>query len=187
MVTAVGMTELWTIGHSTRAWENFLALLRAHHIQALADVRLMPASRRNPQFNAAALARNLAQAGIAYLACRELGGRRKARPDSGNQGWRNASFRGYADYMETAPFREAMDLLLAPAATARTAILCAEAVPWRCHRSLIADTLLCRGWTVRHILAPDRADFHQPPPFAVIRPGLVTYPAPLFSDLNRQV
>jgi uncharacterized protein (DUF488 family) len=170
-------TELWTIGHSTRACEDFIALLQAHHIHLVADVRLIPYSRRNPQFNAEPLALSLERAGIGYLACGGLGGRRKATPHSSNLGWRNASFRGYADYMQTPSFGKALGLLMERAGTTRTAIMCAEAVPWRCHRSLIADALVSHGWTVRHILAPDRADPHRLPPFAVIREGMVTYPA----------
>lgn len=173
---------LWTIGHSTRTVEDFIELLGAHDIRLLADVRVIPYSRRNPQFNTDTLGKSLEQAGIRYLTCGELGGRRKAQRDSINLGWRNTSFRGYADYMQTPPFWEALEGLMEQATTTRTAIMCAEAVPWRCHRSLIADAFVSRGWTVRHILTSDKADPHHLTPFAAIGQETLTYPAPILPN-----
>ena len=142
---------LWTIGHSTRPLEDFANLLTAHEITALADVRRFPGSRRHPQFNSETLAAALRTLGIGYDAHPDLGGRRTPRPDSTNTAWRNASFRGYADYMETPEFRAAIDRLLAVARVQRTAVMCAEAVWWRCHRALISDYLMAAGHRVFHI------------------------------------
>lgn len=169
---------LWTIGHSTRSAEDLVSLLLAHGIRRLVDVRLLPFSRRHPQFHATALQAELEKAGVAYHGMTALGGRRKARADSVNLGWRNAGFRGYADYMQRGEFRAALEELLALARPAPTAIMCAEAVPWRCHRSLIADAVLARGWTVRHILSAGRADAHQLTPFARLLDGRLLYPKP---------
>jgi uncharacterized protein (DUF488 family) len=149
--------ELWTVGHSNRAWDDFLALLQggkrqAQSIGALADVRRFPSSRKHPQFNGEPMARALADAGIEYLHLPELGGRRQPRADSVNTAWRNASFRGYADYMETAPFKAGIERLLQLAERKRTAVMCAEAVWWQCHRALISDYLQSRGIDVFHIL-----------------------------------
>lgn len=168
---------LWTVGHSTRAIEELIEMLKAHQLARLLDVRTIPRSRHNPQFNTEALAASLKEAGIDYRHVPALGGLRKSRPDSVNLGWRNASFRGYADYMQTDEFKRAIEELMAAGRKEPTAILCAEAVPWRCHRSLIADALVSRGWTVRHILAPDRADAHRVTPFARLEHGALTYPA----------
>jgi uncharacterized protein (DUF488 family) len=143
---------IWTIGHSTRPLEEFFGLLRNERIGLLADVRRYPASRMHPHFNAETLARSLAEAGLRYEGYVELGGRRSPRPDSANIRWRNASFRGYADYMETPAFEAALARLMADAADARTAIMCAEAPWWRCHRALIADALKARGVEVLHIM-----------------------------------
>lgn len=170
--------QLWTIGHSTRPIEEFVALLKTHGIQLLADVRTTPYSRRNPQFNSDRLADSLVEAGFRYRHLPELGGRRKSRPDSVNLGWRNASFRGYADYMQTVPFQGGLEELMRCAGSEPTAIMCAEALPWRCHRSLIADALSCRGWTVRHILTPEPAGPHRLTPFARLEHGILSYPAP---------
>src|ERR1044071_8988116 len=137
--------RMWTIGHSTRAIDEFISLLRANQIKLLADVRSLPGSKRYPQFNKEALANSLGKVGIRYEHFPELGGRRKTRPDSKNTAWRNESFRGYADYMETEPFRRGVERLVDLAATP-TAIMCAEAVWWRCHRSLISDFLKTRGF-----------------------------------------
>lgn len=169
---------LWTIGHSTRTSEDFLALLAAHRITQLVDVRTTPYSRRNPQFNAETLARALSAAGLRYRHLPALGGRRKARPDSVNRGWRNAGFRGYADYMQTAPFNEGLARLMDLAGEAPTAIMCAEAVPWRCHRALIADALTAGGWTVRHIVSLREAEPHHLTAFARLNDGRLTYPEP---------
>ena len=130
---------LWTIGHSTRPIEEFVSLLKAHGIQQLVDVRTVPRSRYNPQFNTEMLAESLVHAAVHYRHSGGLGGLRKPKKDSINTGWRNASFRGYADYMQTEQFGEALNELMAYGTNDKTAIMCAEAVPWRCHRSLIAD------------------------------------------------
>lgn len=152
-----------------------IALLRAHGIASVADVRRFPRSRRYPHFDTAALARSLPAAGVAYAHHPGLGGFRRARPDSGNRGLRNASFRGYADYMGTDEFARHLDALLT-AAAAPTAIMCAEAVPWRCHRSLIADALVARGVEVRHILGRERAEPHVLTAGAHVDGARVTYP-----------
>ena len=171
-------STLWTVGHSTRPIDAFLALLHAHAIGTLIDVRTVPRSRHNPQFNTDSLAQSLRDAGIAYRHMPDLGGLRKPRKDSINTGWRNESFRGYADYVQTAEFGRALDALMAVARTTGTAIMCAEAVPWRCHRSLIADALVSRGWTVRHIMTEASSDPHQLTSFARLENGHLTYPDP---------
>ena len=168
---------LWTIGHSTRTWEEFLALLREHAIARLVDVRHYPGSARVPWTNRTVLAEHLAEAQIGYEHLEDLGGYRAPRPDSENLGWRNESFRGYADYMGTAAFRTALEQLITLAKERRTAILCAEAVPWRCHRGLLSDALVVRGVRVVHILAPGKAQDHTLTPFARLRGGQLTYPA----------
>ena len=173
---------LWTIGHSTRPIEEFIELLQAHGVQLLVDVRTTPYSRRNPQFNTGALAESLPQAGLRYQHLPTLGGRRKSRPDSVNLGWRNVGFRGYADYMQTDIFWGALEELMAHGKKRATAIMCAEAVPWRCHRSLIADALVSQGWTVRHVLTTAEAQPHQLTPFAKIENGLLTYPETTVTD-----
>lgn len=145
-MTAVSTSTLWTIGHSTRPIDEFITLLRAHKIAELIDVRTVPRSRHNPQFNADALAQSLQAAEIRYRHMPALGGLRKTKKDSRNTGWRNESFRGYADYMQTKEFEQAIDELMAEGRLNRIAVMCAEAVPWRCHRSLIADALVSRGW-----------------------------------------
>jgi uncharacterized protein (DUF488 family) len=143
---------LWTIGHSTRPIQAFIALLQSQQIELVVDVRRFPGSRMHPQFNSGPLATSLAGAGITYRSAPELGGRRTPRRDSRNTVWRSASFRGYADYMETREFAVALARLLGDAPGHRTAVMCAEAVWWQCHRSLIADALKARGVQVRHIL-----------------------------------
>lgn len=154
------MQTIWTIGHSTRPLQEFLELLRGAAIESLADVRRYPASRRHPQFNAATLAQALAGEGMRYSAYTDLGGRRAPRSDSSNMRWRNASFRGYADYMETDAFQDALSRLNAEATQARTAVMCAEAPWWRCHRALIADALKARGAAVLHIMTKDKVVPH---------------------------
>ncbi len=166
-----------TIGHSTRSIEELLALLEAHGIQELVDVRTIPRSRHNPQFNRDVLAERLGEAGMIYYHMPGLGGLRKPAKDSINTGWRNASFRGYADYMQTEAFHLALTDLMTRGTERRTAVMCAEAVPWRCHRSLIADALLARGWAIRHILSASKAEHHALTPFAVIDQTRVTYPS----------
>ena len=147
-----GTRTIHTIGHSTRTPEAFIALLRSHAIEFLVDVRRWPASRRLPHFNRAALAQSLETAGISYLWRGDLGGFRKASPDSLNTGWRVAAFRAYADFMLTPDFERIVAEVENDAEVNRTALMCAEAVPWRCHRQLLADALLIRSWTVRHIM-----------------------------------
>jgi uncharacterized protein (DUF488 family) len=168
---------VWTIGHGTRPADELVHLLTAHGIRLLADVRTVPRSRRNPQFNRETLPATLAGAGIRYAHLPGLGGLRRPRADSMNTAWRNAAFRGYADYMATPEFAAALDGLLGLAASAPTAIMCAETVPWRCHRSLIADALLVRGVEVRHLGAGAAIDSHRLTPFARVEHGRVTYPA----------
>jgi uncharacterized protein (DUF488 family) len=167
---------IWTIGHSTRPIDEFIGLLRAHQIDLLVDVRTVPRSRYNPQFNMDTLAQSLLDTGLRYCHLPELGGLRKPRKDSINDGWRNASFRGYADYMQTAEFWGALEGLMADSRLQQTAIMCAEAVPWRCHRSLIADALVSRGWDSRHIMLPEKAASHVLTSFAHFEKGTLTYP-----------
>lgn len=166
---------VWTIGHSTHGAEDFLAILRAHGIEAVADVRRFPGSRRHPHFGRDALCALLAAAGIDYHGFPGLGGRRTPRPDSRNSAWRNAAFRGYADYMETPDFGEAMRRLEQLAATRRTAILCAEALWWHCHRALISDCLKARGVEVLHITDANRAAPHPFTKAAHIVDGRLSY------------
>jgi uncharacterized protein (DUF488 family) len=174
--------RLWTIGHSTRPIGEFIELLKAHGIQQLVDVRTIPRSRHNPQFSMEALAKSLKKAKLNYVHMPRLGGLRKAKKDSVNAGWKNASFRGYADYMQTQEFWSALEELMAASRSLRTAMMCAEAVPWRCHRSLIADALFLKEWTVRHIMSETKADAHRLTPFAVIEHDGIIYPAPTHSE-----
>jgi len=160
-----------TIGHSTREFSEFLRLLESHGIGSVVDVRRYPASRRHPQYARAALEQALAAAGIAYTHEGDLGGRRQPRPDSPNSAWRSSSFRGYADYMDSEPFQAALGRVITLSGQSAIAVMCAEAVPWRCHRQLIADALVARGHEVRHILTADRADVHRLSPFARILPN----------------
>jgi uncharacterized protein (DUF488 family) len=153
-----------------------MTLLNAHHVQQLFDVRTVPRSRHNPQFNSEALAESLAEAGLSYLHSASLGGLRKPKQNSINLGWRNPSFRGYADHMQSEDFWNAIEALMVYGTDMKTAIMCAEAVPWRCHRSLIADALVSRGWEVRHIMSETKADRHQMTSFAKLEHGRVTYP-----------
>jgi uncharacterized protein (DUF488 family) len=167
---------IYTIGHSTHSADAFLALLRMHGVTQLADVRTMPMSRRHPQFNRDALGEFLAVAGIEYRHMGGLGGLRKPKRDSTNTAWKHPSFRGYADYMETEAFDRAFRELLDFASHGPTAVMCAEAVWWRCHRQLLADALLVQGVPVWHIVGPD-AKPHEMSAFARIRGGKVIYPA----------
>jgi uncharacterized protein (DUF488 family) len=166
---------VYTIGHSTRSIEEFVALLQREDIRAVADVRAFPTSRRYPHFNRDSLASTLAGKTIAYRHAPALGGRRRPRPDSANAGWRNEGFRAYADHMTTPEFREAIGDLIASAVERRTTVMCAEAVPWRCHRSLIADALVARGCEVRHVLDAS-TNPHTLTDFAQVVDGEVTYP-----------
>jgi uncharacterized protein (DUF488 family) len=167
---------VFTVGHSTRTFEQFVALLRAFDVQVLADIRTVPRSRHNPQFNADGLAATLPVAGFTYVPMPALGGLRHARPDSPNTGWRNASFRGFADYMQTPAFDRVLDVLIGASRARRTAIMCAEAVPWRCHRSLVADALLAHGVPVVDILSVTSGRAHRFTPFARVEGTRVTYP-----------
>jgi uncharacterized protein (DUF488 family) len=167
---------VFTVGHSTLAIERFTGLLVAYGIERLADVRTVPRSRRNPQFNAEALCESLRAAGIEYVPLAELGGLRKPRADSPNSGWRNESFRGYADYMQTPEFERGLEKLIELARERRTAIMCAEAVPWRCHRSLVADALAVRGTPVVEILNATSHRDHALTPFARVRGTTIYYP-----------
>lgn len=168
---------IYTVGHSTRTFDEFVAILRAHGVDRIVDVRRYPHSRRNPPFDGRTLAKRLRARGIRYRHEERLGGRRRPRRDSPNTAWRSPGFRGFADYMETSGFREGMASLEALAKRSRTAILCSEAVPWRCHRSLLSDALTARGVEVRHILSASPARPHRRTPFARVRRGRVTYPA----------
>jgi uncharacterized protein (DUF488 family) len=167
------VNPIFTIGHSTRPIEEFIALLAAHQIELLADVRTIPRSRHNPQFNRDTLPDSIRP--IDYLHMPELGGLRHARKDSTNTAWRNLSFRGFADYMETPEFEAGLTHLIEHAKTRRTAIMCAEAVPWRCHRSLIADALTARGIEVFEISSLTRTQPHKMTPFAHIEGAKVSY------------
>jgi uncharacterized protein (DUF488 family) len=166
---------IWTIGHSTRPIDEFIGLLKTHGIRLLADVRTHPGSRRFPQFGQDALAASLADAGIRYEHLPELGGRRKPRPDSPNTAWRNDAFRGYADYMDTPEFAAGLERLLALAAEAPAAIMCAEAVWWSCHRGLIADALKARGVRVLHIEGSGEPKEHPYTSAAKVENGRPSY------------
>lgn len=171
-----GRAQVLAIGHSTRPIEELVELLRLAGVVTLADVRTIPRSRANPQFEGAALARSLAEAGIRYAHLPRLGGLRHARKDSPNAAWRNAGFRGYADHMSTPEFEEGLCQLRALAKDGPVAVMCAEAVPWRCHRSLLADALLARGVVVEHIVGKGRTRPHRLTPFAHVDRRKVTYP-----------
>jgi uncharacterized protein (DUF488 family) len=166
-----------TIGHSTRTLKEFIALLQAHAVSRVVDVRTVPRSRYNPQFNKTSLPGPLKKAGIEYVHLPKLGGLRHTTSDSRNLGWRNASFRGYADYMQTPEFEQGLKGLIRLAKGERIALMCAEAVPWRCHRSLIADALLVHGIRTEDIMSSTRRQVHMRTPFAKVRGTTITYPA----------
>lgn len=168
-------TTVWTIGHSTRTFDEFVALLEAYELQAVADVRRLPGSRRLPQYDQDTLARALARHRIEYRWFPALGGRRRARPDSHNTAWRNQSFRGYADHLESEEFAQGFEELLQFAKRKRTTLMCAEAVWWRCHRGLIADVLRIRGIEVLHIMSADKAVEHPFTSAARIVNGQLSY------------
>lgn len=168
---------IFTIGHSTRPIGTFLQLLAGHEIQRLIDVRTIPKSRHNPQFGSEALAESLRGAHIHYTHVPGLGGLRRPRPDSINTGWRNTGFRGFADYMETPAFEASLEACLRLAASERVALMCAESVPWRCHRSLIADALLVRGIDVSEIASAARARPHVLTPWARVEGTHIIYAA----------
>lgn len=170
--------SVYTVGHSTRTVDALVELLKSFSITELADVRSIPRSRHNPQFNHDTLAAELDKHGIDCVHLPQLGGLRHPKRDSSNTGWRNPSFRGFADYMQGEGFEAGLSELAALAAQGPVALMCAEAVPWRCHRSLIADALVARGATVLHISGRARASPHRLTPFARVRGVLVTYPAP---------
>ena len=167
---------IWTVGHSTRTLEGFLALMAAHGIEAIADVRRYPGSRRFPWFASEALAESLPAHGLEYLWLPQLGGRRKVQPGSPNGGWRNPSFQGYADHLDTAEFADGFDRLLALAARRRTAMMCAEAVWWQCHRALISDVLKLRGIEVVHLMDAGKAAPHTYTAPARVEDGRLGYP-----------
>ncbi len=173
--SAKALTVL-TIGHSTRTWKEFLELLREHRVKRVVDVRSIPRSRHNPQFNREILRTKLRAAKIGYVYLRRLGGLRRARRDSTNTGWRNSSFRGFADYMQTAEFEAGLQRLIKLAGQKRSAIMCAEAVPWRCHRSLIGDALLVRRIRVEDIMSGKTSRMRSLTSFARVRKNSITYP-----------
>lgn len=175
--------RVFTIGHSTRPISEFIELLRANGNERLLDIRTIPKSRRNPQFSTDALAKSLCEANIEYIHMKELGGLRKPLPDSRNTGWRNASFRGYADYMQTPEFEKALARAVELASEKPTALMCAEAVPWRCHRSLVADALTARGIEVLEIVSKSPPNPHKMTPFAHVHGKRITYPADETEDL----
>jgi uncharacterized protein (DUF488 family) len=165
-----------TVGHSTRTIDEFIHLLPAHGVTCVADVRSIPRSRYNPQFNAEKLPGSLKKAGIGYVHLAGLGGLRHTTRASVNKGWRNSSFRGFADYMQTPEFETALAELLQLATRKHVALMCAEAVPWRCHRSLIADALLVRGIRVEHIMSATKCQVHSLTSFAKVHGTRLTYP-----------
>ena len=166
---------MFTVGHSTRSIDEFVELLRAHGVEGIVDIRSIPRSRHNPQFNTDVLEHSLLQEHMSYKHIKELGGLRRARKDSLNLGWRNPSFRGFADYMATPEFSQGLETLIEIARAKETAIMCAEAVPWRCHRSLIGDALTKKGWVVRDIMSRTVAKRHLLTPFLTTRKGLLIY------------
>ena len=165
-----------TIGHSTRPLGEFISMLQAHGVKILIDIRTVPRSRHNPQYNKESLPESLATVGIGYEHLAGLGGLRRPRPDSPNTGWRNAGFRGYADYMHTPEFALNVESLIEKARTQRLAVICAEAVPWRCHRSLLADALVVRGVNVTHIMSETSAKEHTLTSWATVSGTRVIYP-----------
>jgi uncharacterized protein (DUF488 family) len=174
--TQQAKTVLYTIGHSTHPIDGFIDILKTYEVALLVDVRTIPKSRHNPQFNGEDLAKSLRKAGIGYLHTKGLGGLRHAREDSPNTAWRNASFRGFADYMQTEDFAKALDELIETAREQTTVIMCAEAVPWRCHRSLIGDALIVRGIDVRDVFSSTECRSHVLTSWAAVKGGHVLYP-----------
>lgn len=168
--------RIFTVGHSTHSLAEFIDILQAHGVTAVADVRRFPGSRRYPHFNADSLRRELPMVGIEYRSFPELGGRRQPLPNSGNGGWRNLQFRGYADYMQTPGFAATLDELQPLALSRPTTLLCAEALPWRCHRSLIGDALIVRGWSVLDIFDKQTVKPHELTNFAVVKGTQIVYP-----------
>jgi len=177
-------TVALTIGHSTRALDKFIGLLQAHAVSRVVDVRTVPRSRHNPQFNQDSLPDSLKKAGLSYVHLPRLGGLRHAKRDSINVGWRNASFRGYADYMQTPEFERGLEELIQLAKQEQIAIMCAEALPWPCHRSLIADALLVRGIGTEDIMSLTHRSVHTLTPFAKVRGTSVIYPREIRRDVK---
>lgn len=171
------MPVVYTIGHSTHSIDDFLLILNTYSINLVADIRTVPRSRHNPQYEQAEFCESLQRRNIDYVHMPSLGGLRRPRKDSINTGWKNASFRGYADYMQTQEFVVAVDELVALAEKSKAAIMCAEAVPWRCHRSLVSDALLIRGWEVLDILSGTNAKPHKITPWALVQGQQITYPS----------
>jgi uncharacterized protein (DUF488 family) len=169
-------STVFTIGHSTRPLEEFIALLRSNGVHRVIDIRSIPKSRHNPQFNRETLGPALRKAGVGYVHLKALGGLRRALPDSKNLGWHNASFRGFADYMQTTEFEAGLQRAIKLAKTKPSALMCAEAVPWRCHRSLVADALVVRGIQVEDIIGSSAPKLHKLTPFALDRGTRITYP-----------
>lgn len=167
--------KLWTIGHSTHSFDEFMTMLQSFNIEFLVDIRSFPGSRKFPQFNKDNLETSIPENNIDYTHLLKLGGRRKVNPDSENTVWRNASFRGYADYMETAEFKEGLETLKEMAAQKRTAIMCSEAVWWRCHRSMVSDALKAQGWEVIHIMGVEKEQEHPYTQPAKIVDGALSY------------
>lgn len=176
------MRTVFTIGHSTRGIEEFIGLLKTHDITQLVDIRTIPQSRHNPQFGQTQLQASLREAGMKYVYLKKLGGLRSAVKESVNTAWRNKSFRNYADYMQTADFADGMDELMQRARTETSAIMCAEAVPWRCHRSLVGDALLARGVPVCEIIGSGAIRKHGMTSFAVVDGTRITYPQSALKD-----
>lgn len=167
---------IYTIGHSTHSFNEFLSILRAYEIELVVDVRSIPGSRHNPQYNKIDLQRNLKQHDIGYIHLKELGGLRYATKTSINTAWKNASFRGFADYMQTEDFQKGIERLIELAQNKRTVIMCAEAIPWRCHRSLIGDALLVRNINVEDIMSKKISKPHEITPWAKVDGVVITYP-----------
>lgn len=174
----VAMDRLWTIGHSIRPWQAFVAMLREADIEAVADIRRFAGSRRHPQYSADAMAQALPELGIGYLPMPALGGRRRPLPGSPNTAWRSDSFRGYADYMQTVGYQDARDRLAALAREKRTAVMCAEAVWWRCHRALVSDDFKVHGWEVIHLTALGSSEEHPYTTAAQVIDGKLSYAVP---------
>jgi uncharacterized protein (DUF488 family) len=171
------LPQVMTIGHSTHTLEEFIRMLRAHGVTYVVDIRTIPRSRHNPQFNMDSLPLSLKKVGLGYIHMPTLGGLRHAKSDSSNTGWRNASFRGFADYMQTPEFEQGIKELIRLAKCKQIVMMCAEAVPWRCHRSLIADALFVRGISVEDIMSATHRQVHTLTPFAKVRGKAITYPA----------